>query len=99
MYGVRHGVPGYVFPRLTVESNALLFLSTSVSGDWLRSRACERVRLLRLPREACFDEFRCPSVKYRVKSLPGGRTRRRPPVRIDVLKDAMLPILCGRQLW
>ena len=33
-------------------------LSISVAGDWLRFPASERVRLLRLPREACFDEFR-----------------------------------------
>ena len=28
-------------------------------------------------------------MKYRVKSLSGGRTRRQPPVRIDVVKDTM----------
>ena len=28
-------------------------------------------------------------MKHRVKCLPGGRTRRRLPMRIDVVKDAM----------
>ena len=66
---VRHGVPIDVFPRQAAESNALLFsLDQPLAGYMVKSmrliprnmvgQACERVRLRRLPREACYDQER-----------------------------------------
>ena len=67
--GVRHGVPDDVFPRQAAESNALLFsLDQPVVGYMVKSmrliptntvgQACDRVRLRRIPREACYDQER-----------------------------------------
>ena len=60
--------PITLFPRHIVESNAFFVLSRPAGGWFLgdveRSiptnmvgQACERVRLLRFPRVACFDDL------------------------------------------
>ena len=65
--GYEDGDTDDVFPRQAAESNALLFsLDQPVVGYMVKSmrliptntvgQACDRVRLRRIPREACYDQ-------------------------------------------
>ena len=65
--GYEDGDTDDVFPRQAAESNALLFsLDQPMVGYMVKSmrliptntvgQACDRVRLRRIPREACYDQ-------------------------------------------
>ena len=85
--GVQHGVPDDVFPRQALESNALLFSLKPTAEDWLHG---EVVALDSRPaKESDCSGSHARRVLTNSVTLNEAQGRRRPPLRIDVVKDKM----------